>query len=78
MSDILICENDQRLKENARELEQALALVRKAVHLLYFIVKHHPFVDGSKRSAAFLVVDFLHRNGRLFNAHPPDYESVGG
>ncbi|MBF0201180.1 MAG: virulence protein RhuM/Fic/DOC family protein [Desulfamplus sp.] len=39
----------------------------KAAHLLYFMVKNHPFVDGNKRSGAFLFVDFLHRNGRLFN-----------
>lgn len=40
----------------------------KAAHLLYFVVKNHPFADGNKRSAAFLFVDFLHRNGRLLNA----------
>lgn len=40
----------------------------KAAHLLYFVVKNHPFTDGNKRSAAFLLVDFLHRNHRLFNA----------
>jgi prophage maintenance system killer protein len=37
----------------------------KAAHLLYFVVKNHPFSDGNKRSGAFLFVDFLHRNGRL-------------
>ena len=37
----------------------------KAAHLLYFVIKNHPFADGNKRSAAFLFVDFLHRNGRL-------------
>lgn len=37
----------------------------KAAHLLYFVIKNHPFSDGNKRSAAFLFVDFLHRNGRL-------------
>ena len=37
----------------------------KAAHLLYFVVKNHPFTDGNKRSGAFLFVDFLHRNGRL-------------
>ncbi len=37
----------------------------KAAHLLYFVVKNHPFSDGNKRSAAFLFVDFLNRNGRL-------------
>lgn len=40
----------------------------KAAHLLYFVVKNHPFSDGNKRSGAFLFVDFLHRNGRLLNA----------
>lgn len=40
----------------------------KAAHLLYFIIKNHPFADGNKRSAAFLFVDFLHRNNRLLNS----------
>ncbi len=39
----------------------------KAAHLLYFMVKNHPFNDGNKRSGAFLFVDFLHRNQRLLN-----------
>ena len=39
----------------------------KAAHLLYFVVKNHPFSDGNKRSGAFLFVDFLHRNGRLLD-----------
>jgi prophage maintenance system killer protein len=39
----------------------------KAAHLLYFVVKNHPFLDGN--SGAFLFVDFLHRNGRLMNAN---------
>jgi prophage maintenance system killer protein len=41
----------------------------KAAHLLYFMVKNHPFSDGNKRSGAFLFVDFLHRNNRLFNTN---------
>lgn len=45
----------------------------KAAHLLYFVVKNHPFSDGNKRSAAFLFVDFLNRNKRLFNEH---YQAV--
>ncbi|MGN6702673.1 MAG: type II toxin-antitoxin system death-on-curing family toxin [Burkholderiaceae bacterium] len=40
----------------------------KAAHLLYFVVKNHPFADGNKRSGAFLFVDFLHRNGRLLDS----------
>jgi prophage maintenance system killer protein len=39
----------------------------KAAHLLYFVVKDHPFIDGNKRSAAFLFVEFLQRNHRLSN-----------
>lgn len=39
----------------------------KAAHLLYFVVKNHPFLDGNKRSGAFLFVDFLYRNNHLFN-----------
>ena len=40
----------------------------KAAHLMYFVVKNHPFTDGNKRSAAFLFVDFLNRNNRLLTA----------
>ena len=35
----------------------------KAVHLLYFMVKNHPFIDGNKRSGAFAFVWFLRRFG---------------
>ena len=50
----------------------------KAAHLLYFVVKNHPFSDGNKRSAALLFVDFLHRNDRLFNkAQEPVINDVG-
>ncbi|MCG7600821.1 virulence RhuM family protein [Halomonas sp. McH1-25] len=50
----------------------------KAAHLLYFVIKNHPFADGNKRSAAFLFVDFLHRNGRLLNtAGEPVINDIG-
>jgi len=38
----------------------------KAAHLLYFIIKDHPFVDGNKRSASFLFVYFLDKNNSLY------------
>ncbi len=33
----------------------------KAAHLLYFMVKNHPFVDGNKRTGAFSFIWFLRR-----------------
>jgi prophage maintenance system killer protein len=33
----------------------------KAAHLLYFMVKNHPFTDGNKRSGAFTFVWFLRK-----------------
>ena len=37
----------------------------KSAHLLYFVIKNHPFSDGNKRIGSFLFVEFLNRNGRL-------------
>lgn len=37
----------------------------KAAHLLYFLVKDHPFVDGCKRIGATLFLEFLNKNGVL-------------
>lgn len=37
----------------------------KSAHLLYFMVKNHPFTDGNKRSGAFAFVWFLKRTGAL-------------
>lgn len=41
------------------------SLEEKAAHLLYFLVKDHPFVDGCKRIAATLFLEFLNRNHAL-------------
>jgi prophage maintenance system killer protein len=37
----------------------------KAAHLLYFIIKNHPFSDGNKRSGAFAFIWFLQRADSL-------------
>lgn len=37
----------------------------KAAHLLYFIIKDHPFGDGNKRIASLLFIIFLTRNHHL-------------
>jgi len=42
-----------------------LSVEEKAAHLLYFMIKNHPFIDGNKRSGAFAFVWFLQRNKLL-------------
>ena len=49
----------------------------KAAHLLYFVIKDHPFSDGNKRVGSFLFVDFLHRNNRLFQNNEPVINDIG-
>ena len=44
----------------------------KASHLLYFMVKNHPFVDGNKRSGAFAFVWFLRKAGLLVASLSPE------
>jgi len=34
----------------------------QAAHLLYFVIKNHPFNDGNKRIGAFMFIWFLQRN----------------
>jgi death-on-curing family protein len=38
------------------------SIEEQAAHLLYFIIKNHPFSDGNKRIGAFLFIWFLQRN----------------
>ena len=46
------------------------SLEDKAAHLLYFLVKDHPFYDGCKRIAATLFLEFLNKNNALVrNGH---------
>ncbi|MFN3693521.1 MAG: RhuM family protein [Ignavibacterium sp.] len=42
------------------------SLEEKAAHLLYFVIKDHPFVDGNKRIGSFLFVYFLDKNNYLY------------
>ena len=78
-SDLFGRERDNGLSAILGNLDQSVfgepaypSIEAKAAHLLYFVVKNHPFSDGNKRSGAFLFVDFLHRNGRLLdqNGYP--------
>ncbi len=40
-------------------------LDEKAAHLLYFMIKNHPYSDGNKRHGAFSFIWFLKRTGLL-------------
>ena len=66
-------ERDEGLAAILGNLEQSAfgrpaypSVESKAAHLLYFVIKNHPFSDGNKRIAAMLFVEFLNRNARLF------------
>ncbi len=48
---------------NTRELYPSVE--EKAAHLLYFLTKDHPFIDGNKRIAAFLFIVYLTRTERV-------------
>ncbi len=40
----------------------------RAAHLLYFVIKDHPFSDGNKRIGALLFLEYLRRNDLLMRA----------
>ncbi len=72
-SDLFGQENDGKLKAILGNIYQTFdgkelypSLEEKAAHLLYFIIKDHPFVDGNKRIASFLFVYFLDKNDYLY------------
>jgi death-on-curing family protein len=42
------------------------SIEEQAAHLLYFVIKNHPFSDGNKRIGAFLFIWFLEKNRHRF------------
>ena len=68
-------ENGDKLKSVIATIYQSFAgedlyptTEQKAANLLYLMVKDHPLVDGNKRSAAGLFIEFLAQNNLLFSA----------
>ena len=43
-------------------MEGCNIIEEQASHLLYFVIKNHPFSDGNKRIGAFLFIWFLEKN----------------
>lgn len=83
-TDLLGREREEGLAALLGNLDQSIfgepaypTIESKAAHLLYFVIKNHPFSDGNKRIGSFLFVDFLHRNGRLFRQGEPVINDMG-
>ena len=45
------------------------SLEEKAAHLLYFVIKDHPFSDGNKRVGSFVFILFIQLNGISMRAN---------
>jgi prophage maintenance system killer protein len=65
-SDFFGRERDGGLDNVLQNIEQSFAdeelyktVEEKAAHLLYFIIKNHPFIDGNKRIGSFLFLIYL-------------------
>ncbi|HVC36772.1 MAG TPA: virulence protein RhuM/Fic/DOC family protein, partial [Gammaproteobacteria bacterium] len=67
-------ERGEQLEAIVGSIEQSFAgqplygsTEEKAAHLLYFLIKDHPFSDGNKRIGSFLFIRYLAGNGLLEN-----------
>jgi len=70
--DVFGVERDKGLQSILGNLEQTFdgqhlygTVEEKAAHLLYFVIKDHPFVDGNKRIGSLLFILYLSQNNRL-------------
>lgn len=66
-------ENGDRFKAILKNIYQTFdskelypSLEEKAAHMLYLIIKDHPFVDGNKRIGSFLFIYYLNKNDYLY------------
>lgn len=83
-SNLFGLENDDTLAALLGNLDQSVCgepayptIECKAAHLLYFVIKNHPFSDGNKRTGSFLFVDFLNRNNKLMCDGQPVINDIG-
>ncbi|EKE00867.1 MAG: hypothetical protein ACD_21C00261G0005 [uncultured bacterium] len=74
--DIFGNEREHGLEAILGNLEQSFGgqelyptLEEKAAHLLYFVIKDHPFSDGNKRIASLLFIHYLDKNDHLYKTN---------
>lgn len=72
-ADIFGTERERSLESIVKNLYQTFggkelykSLEEKAAHILYLIIKDHPFSDGNKRIGSFLFIYFLDKNNYLY------------
>jgi len=75
-SGIFGCEREHGFEAILGNLEQSFGgqelyptLEDKAAHLLYFIIKDHPFSDGNKRIASLMFIHYLDKNDHLYKTN---------
>ena len=68
-------ERGEQLAGILRSIEQTFdgqplypSVEARASHLLYFVIKDHPFVDGNKRIGSLLFLEYLRLNGGLLRS----------
>lgn len=71
-SDLFGRQRDNSFKGSLKNIVQTFGgeylyptIEEQAAHLIYFVIKNHPFADGNKRIGAFLFVWFLQLNKHL-------------
>lgn len=72
-SDLFGQENENRFEAILKNIYQTFddkelypSLEEKAAHILYLVIKDHPFVDGNKRIGSFLFIYYLNKNDYLY------------
>ena len=68
-------ERGEQLSGILRSIEQTFdgqplypSVEARAAHLLYFVIKDHPFVDGNKRIGSLFFLEYLRLNGALLRS----------
>lgn len=86
--DVLLRVTDLGLADSAMSRPQAgfageefyVSIEAKAATLLFGVARNHPFIDGNKRAAILVALQFLNLNGFDLDLTPPEeaYKVIAG